>query len=233
MYTKNIVFFVLLNIFFLTNVYASEIDVKGVSLKMPYIEDYVLVTEKSDKGFFKLFKAFTSSKNNLQVAYIQTDEYNAIKKGSSKSLQNYKLVQTIKRMEKYNFSSKDFNNLKAKVNADWMVVAKRAKEKLPNVVAKISDAIKKQYDRDFSFDVNEIIPVDMFETENSITSINIGSVSSTSKKYKMVLANTIIKVKGRLLIIMSYRRLDKIKDIAMLKKSAIHSRNLFIKANKL
>lgn len=232
MYTKKIVFFALLNLFFLTNVSASEIDIEGVSLKIPYIDDYVLVTEDSDKVFFKLFKTFTSSKNNLQVAYVQADEYNAIKKRSSKSLQNYKLVQTIKLMEKYNFSSKDFNKLKTKVNSDWMAVTKRAKKNLPDVVAKISDAIKKQYDKDFSFDVNEIIPVDMFETENSITSINIGSVSSSSKKYKMVLANTIIKVKGRLLIIMSYRRLNRIKDVTMLKESAIYTRNLFIEANK-
>jgi translation initiation factor 2 beta subunit (eIF-2beta)/eIF-5 len=228
-------FFILitLNLFLLGNASASTINVAGETIKTPYLNDFVLITKESDAKFYKIFETFTSKNNRLKAVYIQTDEYNLIKKRASKHIKNYKLIQTLKSLEKRHISSKDFAMLKQKVKRDWESVLEKVKDKLPDVSAQISRAIKNEYDKDYKFEVDEIIPVELMETDNSITSINIGSVNYSKQKYKMVVANTIAKIKGKVLLILSYRRLQKIKDIQELKQSAIETRNAFIKANQL
>ena len=229
---ESMVVFFILQLFLLGNATASTMNIAGEDIKAPYVNDYVLITKESDAEFYKIFETFTSKNNNLKAAYVQTDEYNLIKKRSSKDIKNYKLVQTLNSLEKRHVSSKDFLKLKLKVKRDWEVVLEKVKDKIPEITAQISSAIKKEYDTKFKFEIDEIIPVELFETDSSITSINIGSVNSSKGKYKMVVANTITKIKGKVLVILSYRRLNNIKDIQILKESAIETRNAFIEANK-
>lgn len=212
---------------------AKEFKVDSVVLTAPHIDDYVLITESSDEKFFRLFEAFTTQKNQLIVAYVQTDEYNQIKQGQAKvGLKNYKLVQTIKQWEKFNFSNKDFAKIKSKVKKDWDTILQRTQQKMPEFMAKLRNNIKEQYDQEFEFKVNDIVPIDLMETENSVTTINVGHVKSTTGAYKMVMANTITRIKGKVVVLMNFRKFSTYKDIQLLSDSAIQTRDIYLKANQ-
>lgn len=221
-----------LSLFNFSSVSATEIKIQNIQINAPHINDYVLITQESDQKFYLLFETFTTQKNHLKVAYVQTDEYNQIKQGKRIGLKDYKMVQTIKAWEKFNISNKVFKKIKDKVRNDWTTILEKTKAEFPEVMAKISQDIKHKYKKDFSFEVKDILPVELLETERSITTINIGNVDSEAGRYKMAMANTIIQVKGKVVVLMSFRKFEEASDIQNLKTSTVQTRDAYLEFNQ-
>lgn len=212
-------------------VQAHSIPIGKVSIKAPHLEDFVLIAKESDVKFFNLFQTFTTPNNHLQVAYVQTDAYNKLKAGRQAQLKNYKLVQTVKKLESYDLSSKDFQALKNKVKKDWLKIVAKAQQQFPETMDRISRDIKSKYAVDYDFDIKGMVPIDMMETDNSVTTFNIASVKNEKMDYKMVMANTMLAIKGKLVVLLSYRKFENLNDIEVLKESVRSSRDLFFQAN--
>ena len=211
-------------------IYAVDFYVGKVGLKAPNLKGYEVITSDIDKEFYTFFLMVTPEVNALKLAYIDVDDYNQYKGGKVDAVQDYKLVQAPKKFESSYVSLEMFKEHKKRFRSQLKPALDRLRLQWPELAKAVSQKTK-EYGFKFDIGLNETIPIDMFETDESITVIMLAGYESPTGVVDMINATTIIRVQGKLIFLYSFREYTSLHDISIVTESAIEMKDAYLAIN--
>jgi len=189
--------------------WASEISVGGVNLTIPKPEGYSAVTPEM-AVLYEVQKQFVAPTNEEFVTFIPDSLVEMVLRDEIPDLPRRFAVQTAKSLINVTVTSSDFSTLKKTIKSQNSEILKKVESQLPELIGKMNEGIKEQYDVDLAFSVSQMVPMPVHEetdrtlSYSSLVKYNMKDEMGNPAPFVSVVTATFVHVKGKVLFLYSY-----------------------------
>lgn len=189
--------------------WSSEISVGGVSLTIPKPEGFSAVTPKM-AALYEAQKQFVLPTNEEFVTFIPDGVVEMVFRDEIPDLPRGFAVQTAKSLVNVTVTSSDFATLKKTIKSKNTELLKKVEAQLPELMGKINDGIKEQYELDLALSVSQMVPMPVHEetgrtlSYSMLVKYDMKDEMGNSAPFVSVVTATFVHIKGKVLFLYSY-----------------------------
>lgn len=189
--------------------WSNDISVGGVLLKIPSPEGFSAVTPQM-AFLYEAQKHFVAPMNEEFVTFIPDDVVEMALNDDVPDLPRRFTVQTAKPLVGRTITSLDFATLKHTIKTQNHELLKQVEAQLPELVGKMNEGIKEQYDVDLALSVSQMVPMPVHEetdrtlSYSALVRYDMVDENGEPAPFVSVVTATLVHVKGKVLFLYSY-----------------------------
>ena len=189
--------------------WSSDISIGGVSLVIPKPEGFSPVTPKM-AVLYEAQKQFVAPTNEEFVTFIPDDVVEMVLKDEIPELPRRFAVQTAKNLVNVTVTNSDFLSFKKIIKSQNTELMKKVEAQLPELMGKINEGMKEQYEVDLALSVSQMVLMPAHEETDRTLSYSMlvrydmKDEMGNPAPFVSVVTATFVHVKGKVLFLYSY-----------------------------
>ncbi len=230
----------LLLVIFITNpTYADtkniQVNVGGVKIDVQAPTKFYEISKISPETR-KIVEGFVPPTNRLLAIFVSEEDLEKVTKGELPELNRYMLLQTYRKLETKNISTKQFQIVIKQIKEQQDTVFNKEKDKIDKLVDNAAEQISNEYDTSMEIKIGEIVPLGVFyEHPNAIGIAILSKVQVADEEEKLNYAITgafsTILANGKILYAYTYSTYKNKEDINWVKSKSKEWANSIISPN--
>lgn len=177
-----------------------------------------LETSKKSSELWDLAKLMVSGKNEVIAHYVSKEDLDDYYLNKNPEFEQYFIILTPKATKKSYISQEDFKKFRFEIISTQNELRKNIEPRVNRILNNLSDDLSIQLKKEISMNINQMKPVSIninlpnFLSYSVFSKINV-SDHKTDKNHIIIGTTGIILIKGKLLIINSYRNFKSPQDL--------------------
>lgn len=214
---------------------ASVVQIGAESIQVPTPAGFVETSRRSQE-LWNMALAYSAGDARVAAHFVTEPDLKAFEAGKTVHFREFMLVQTPKRAEGIVATQAQFDKLKAGTVDLQRNLAAKLEPRLAAEVEKVSKAISTAQASSIKVRVGEIVPVSIDRNDPKVlvyTVLSRAGITSGTKteEQNMVASTAYCFVKGKVVMLMSYRQFKSPRDLQTSRTTVESWANALIAAN--